>query len=112
MLYLYKPYLVHIMTVSPVNIKPITDNSIEMLDFPTVILGGIVSVAAVCIASVNDPHSKVQTCVEAYYSDKYNSHPTGKPTATFLTCMEKNFPRTFQASEGRYNPQNVTVRAQ
>ena len=81
-----------------------------MTDFGTVVLGGILSVAAAySIATINSPPSPhVQKCVEAYYSDKYNSHPTGKPSATFLTCMEKNFPNTFQQAEARYKPQNVT----
>ncbi len=65
-------------------------------------------VGTIVVAATRDSRYDVQKCVEAYYSDKFNDHPSGKPTATFLTCMEKNFPTTFSETEKLYKPQNVT----
>lgn len=58
------------------------------------------------VAKVTD-HSwseSVKTCVDAYYSDKYNGVRHGDPNSTFVTCMSRNFPETFKRADKRFAP--------
>lgn len=80
-----------------------------MVDLGTVIASTIIAAVGFTIGSRMEDRHDVNKCVEAYYSDKYSRYSVGRPTATFMTCMEKNFPQTFRRGEERYRPQNVTA---
>ena len=47
--------------------------------------------------------SKVEACVDAYYSDKFNGERAGHPSKTFLKCMAMNYPETFKKAAKRYD---------
>ena len=47
--------------------------------------------------------SKVETCIQAYYADKYNGVRHGSPSKTFLACMQQNYTREFDELKAKYN---------
>ena len=55
------------------------------------------------IVSIATSTSKVDTCVDAYYADKFNGERAGHPSKTFLKCMQTNYPETFKEAKKRYD---------
>lgn len=45
----------------------------------------------------------IDTCVSAYYADKFNGERAGVPSKTFLKCMKAQYPDTFKEIYTRYS---------
>ena len=48
--------------------------------------------------------NNIETCVNAYYADKYNTDNYGSPSKSFLKCMYSLYPETFKEVRAKYKP--------
>jgi hypothetical protein len=73
------------------------------MELPAIV--GIVAGASVLNNLISSAgKGDVDTCVNAYYADKYNGDRVGTPSKTFLACMQTRFPETFKETKAKYQP--------
>ena len=48
--------------------------------------------------------NNIETCVNAYYADKYNTVKFGHPGRTLFKCMKAHYPETFKEVKAKYKP--------
>jgi hypothetical protein len=61
---------------------------------------GSMVTATVATVVADSPKRPIESCVEAYYSQKYRGQE--KAVITFKSCMKKNFPGTFTEIREKY----------
>ncbi len=65
-------------------------------------LGAFVT-GAVATVTMDSPKKPIESCVEAYYSQKYrNQNSSMRSRDTFKRCMKKNFPELFTEIREKY----------
>ena len=73
----------------------------------TLLLTGLGAMVTGTVATIVLDSSKksVESCVEAYYTQKYRTHNFPiRPRDTFKRCMKKNFPEIFTEIREKYKP--------
>ena len=66
------------------------------------ILGTAAATGLGLLFSKNSAGKDVETCVHAYYADKYNGIQQGDPNKTFVRCMASKFSTTFMMVSNEY----------
>lgn len=67
-------------------------------------LGAFVT-GAVATVKMDSSKKPIESCVEAYYTQKYRTHNSPiRPRDTFKRCMKKNFPEIFTEIQEKYKP--------
>ena len=66
------------------------------------ILGTAAATGLGLLFSKNSAGKDVETCVHAYYADKYNGIQQGDPNKTFVRCMASKFSPTFTLARNQY----------
>jgi hypothetical protein len=81
-----------------------TDMENPLNTFLLASLGAFVT-GALATVKMDSSKKPIESCVEAYYAQKYSSqkYPIG-PRDTFKRCMKKNFPESFTEIREKYKP--------
>lgn len=72
---------------------------------------GVAIIAAAVKHVMPSKMSKVESCMDSYFADKYNGVSHGSPDKTFVACMKANFSDEFKAISEKYWPKEAPGQA-
>lgn len=71
-------------------------------------LGSIVGMVTMYSFSSSKPSRELESCVNAYYADKYNGNKYGDPRDTFMKCMHTQNKELFEETKKKYTQKAPT----